>query len=81
MSYFRTKSQTLPRPPTSDRLHSELTFSPPRPNNQSGKSFSDYEQEILDLKNAMEQLQTKLMEAERKLQNQPSTQDEPTRLG
>jgi hypothetical protein len=43
------------------------TLSPPRPNNAS-KSLSDYEQEILELRSAMEQLQMKLIEAERKLQ-------------
>ena len=47
----------------------DMTLSPPRPNNAS-KSLSDYEQEILELRSAMEQLQMKLMEAERKLSNQ-----------
>ena len=64
--FCRCKSHTLPRPPIA---HSgdAMTLSPPRPNNTT-KSLSDYEQEILELRSAMEQLQMKLMEAERKLQ-------------
>ena len=46
-----------------------MTLSAPRPNNAS-KSLSDYEQEILELRTAMEQLQNKLREAELKLEHQ-----------
>ena len=56
------------------------SLSPPRPNNTT-KSLSDYEQEILELRSAMEQLQMKLMEAERKLQNQNSGQNEDADSG
>lgn len=62
----RCTSHTLPRPHTSGAKSATAI----KVHNNQTKCLSDYEHEILELRSAMEQLQFKLSEAERRLHTQ-----------